>query len=175
MPAAPINWPEVEQLIRAGVGVRETARQLGLSEERVKRQATRKGWAAAAPSARLARINEQRQALANEAAAIVPGVPTAAEVLAGMGQKTRAALASGILRGSERVATLEPDEIVERAQGLHSLVKSAALVHGWADGASHSGPVLVNLDLRGLELPAQAEKACSGPFVIETDPVSDES
>lgn len=167
MPALPIDWPEVKTLALA-IGVREAARRMGLSEEVVKKRCTREGWL----QDRHAPAKAMQAAIAAKAEVVrvaSPQVPTAAEVLASMGQKTRAALAAGILRGSERVARLDPDEIIERAQGVHSLAKSASLVHGWQDGQHHGGQVLVNLDLRGLELPAQTEKACSAPTAVEIE------
>jgi hypothetical protein len=75
----PTPWSDVETMIKAGVGVRETARQLGLDEERVKRQATRKGWSSQAPSARLVAAAE---ALEQVRAEVVPNVPKAGDALA---------------------------------------------------------------------------------------------
>lgn len=151
--ASPVPWHDVEQLIRAGIGVRETARRMGLSEERVKRQCSRKGWLAAAQAPAKA-LSAAQNALAETTRAVCPQVPTAAEVLAGIGGKTRAALANGLLRASEHVETLEGREVLREAQNVASIVKSASAVHGWQDqDGRSSGPVLVNIDLRGQELP----------------------
>lgn len=121
-------------MIKAGIGVRETARRLGLDEERIKRQVTRKGWAAMSPPARLA---SAESALATVRAEVVPNVPTAADLLAEANadnsRRSRAAALRYSARTLEHAADLDPETALASASDVSSAVKVASVAGGWSD------------------------------------------
>lgn len=138
-----IDWKEVKTLAIA-IGVREAARRMGLSEETVKKRCTREGW--------LKPVYEAQQQIEKAQATVeeyrrkrnVPRVPTAAEILAQMGEDTRSKLAIGVNKGAQAVADMDGQEVLLASQQVQQLTKAAATVHGWQS----TGPSLsVRLDL----------------------------
>jgi len=138
-----IDWHEVKTLAIA-IGVREAARRMGLSEETVKKRCTREGW--------LKPIYEAQQQIQKAQATVaeyrekrnVPKVPTAAEVLANLGEDTRSKLAIGVNKGAQTVAEMDGQEVLLASQQVQQLTKAAATVHGWQS----TGPSLsVRLDV----------------------------
>lgn len=143
-PASAVPWSDVETMVKAGIGVRETARRLGIDEERIKRQVSRKGWAAMSPPARLA---SAESALAAVRAEVVPNVPTAADMLAQAnaenGARSRSAALRYSARNLEHLADLPAEEGVLLAPQAASLVKVAATAGDWA--SSQRGSVRINI------------------------------
>jgi hypothetical protein len=141
---ATVPWSDVETMVKAGIGVRETARRLGLDEERIKRQVSRKGWNAMSPQSRL---ESAEAALATVRAEIVPNVPRAADLLADVnaenGARSRSAALRYSARGLEHLADLSPDEGVLLAAQAASLTKVAATAGDWS--SSSRGSVRINI------------------------------
>ena len=141
---ATIPWSDVETMVKAGIGVRETARRLGLDEERIKRQVSRKGWNAMSPQSRL---ESAESALATVRAEIVPNVPRAADLLAEAnaenGARSRSAALRYSARGLEHLADLSPDEGILLAAQAASLTKVAATAGEWATASR--GNVRINI------------------------------
>ena len=141
---AAVPWSDVETMVKAGVGVRETARRLGLDEERIKRQVSRKGWNAMSPQSRL---ESAESALAAVRAEIVPNVPRAADLLAEAnaenGARSRSAALRYSARGLEHLADLSPDEGVLLAAQAASLTKVAATAGEWSSASR--GNVRINI------------------------------
>jgi hypothetical protein len=171
-----VDWNEVRTLALA-IGVREAARRMNITEGAVMQRSKREGWFRERheASAALASIGDTRKQLIATATgtsvSAVSNTPTAAEILSAMGKNTKAALATGLQRAAEHVADLPGEDILDRAQDVGSLVKSASLVHGWADhDARRDGPMLVNVDLRGLVLPsAEPVEHATGPIIDVAD------
>lgn len=135
-PASAVPWIDVETMIRSGVGVRETARRLGLDEERVKRQCSRKGWAPVSPAVVMQRAEST---LSAARATLCPHVPTAAESLAEVNadnsRRGRAALLRYGAKASERLADMDADEGIERAPQAASVAKVLSVAGDWQAGA----------------------------------------
>ena len=132
---AAVPWSDVETMVKAGVGVRETARRLGLDEERIKRQVPQ------------SRLESAESALAAVRAEIVPNVPRAADLLAEAnaenGARSRSAALRYSARGLEHLADLSPDEGVLLAAQAASLTKVAATAGEWATASR--GSVRINI------------------------------
>lgn len=121
----PVNWQEVKMLALV-VGVREAARQMGLSEEQVKKRCTREGWLAT-PEARIA--VQRAVAMRSGTSAPMPLSPMSpaqlvASELSQLGSKTRLSLARGIAKAGEHIESMDGQEILMDAQN----VKFAALM-----------------------------------------------
>jgi hypothetical protein len=143
-PASAVPWSDVETMVKAGIGVRETARRLGLDEERIKRQVSRKGWAPMSPAVKL---QQAEQALSVVREELCPQVPTAADMLAQAnaenGARSRSAALRYSARNLEHLADLPAEEGVLLAPQAASLVKVAATAGDWA--SSQRGNVRINI------------------------------
>jgi hypothetical protein len=143
--AKPISWEAVKTLA-AVVGVREAARQMGLSEEQVKKRCTREGWLST-PEARIA--NQRAVAMRSGTSAPIPLSPMSPAALvhaeiAQLGSKTRLSLARGIAKAGEHIESMDGQEILIDAQNIKSVAQTADLVHGWKDAAPQ---VKIRLDV----------------------------
>jgi hypothetical protein len=142
--AQPVNWEAVKMLALV-VGVRESARRMGISEEAVKKRCTREGWLST-PEAQAA----NKLAVAGRSgktAALVPVMsPTAAlnAELNLLGSKTRLSLARGVSKAAETVETMSGSQILENAQNVKSVAQTADIIHGYRDAAPQ---VKIRLDV----------------------------
>lgn len=161
--ASPVPWSEVEQLIRAGIGARETARRLGLSEERVKRMCSRKGWLAPAQEPQR-KLDAAKATLVQVTKEVCPHVPTASELLSEMNAKTKAAYSVAALKVAEKAALTDGDELLDRADSHQKWAGIASKVHGWDTQDRGGHQTVVNIGFLG---PQTAFPALDGPVVIE--------
>lgn len=143
--AKPISWEAVKTLA-AVVGVREAARQMGLSEEQVKKRCTREGWLST-PEARIA--NQRAVAMRTGKSEPVPSSPMSPSALvnaeiASLGGKSRLSLARGIAKAASHVETMDGQEILLDSQNVKAIAQTADLVHGWKDAAPQ---VKIRLDV----------------------------
>jgi hypothetical protein len=142
--AAPVNWEAVKMLALV-VGVRESARRMGISEEAVKKRCTREGWLST-PEAK--QVN--RMAIAQRSgitAALSPQMSPAAIIhaeIASLGSKTRLSLARGIAKAGEHIEQMPAESIVADAGNVKAIAQTADLVHGWKDS---SPQVKIRLDV----------------------------
>jgi hypothetical protein len=150
--ATPVNW-EAVRMLAVVVGVRESARRMGLSEEQVKRRCSREGWLND-PAARAANQNAVA-GRSGRTAALVPSLSPQAVLngeLAALGSKTRLSLARAIGKAGDHIAELPAAEIVEQSSNVKNIAQTADLVHGWKDAAPQ---VKIRLDVLGA--PAEAQ------------------
>lgn len=139
----PVNWEAVKMLAMA-VGVRESARRMGLSEDRVRQRCTREGWLK----------TPEAQAVNKLAIAARSGItcrqssPAAlmqAEI-ASLGAKSRLSFARGIAKAAEHVEQLPGDQILAQSSDVKNVAQTADLVHGWKEAAPS---VKIRLDVLG--------------------------
>ena len=136
MEPKPISWEAVRALASV-VGVRESARRMGLSEEAVKRRCTREGWLAS-PEAKAA----NKMAIAQRSGLTVapqmsPAVLIQQEITA-LGAKSRLSIARGIAKAGEHIETLPGDAILIDSANVKNIAQTADLVHGWKEQPSGS-------------------------------------
>jgi hypothetical protein len=155
MPSAASLAVDKEQVraIAVQVGVREAARQCGLSEDTVKSWSKREGWLK--EKEQIAVVQEQAIQRKRINQGLHPIAPKPADVLKKYDGQTRMGIAKGLMRGAKEVGKMKGAEVVMAAQQVSSLAKAAALVHGWAvnvtntvrldvlaSGAGDSAPVI---------------------------------
>lgn len=171
----PISWEAVKALA-AVVGVRESARRMGISEEQVKKRCTREGWLST-PEAKAANAIAIA-GRSGKTAALVPTSSPAALIhaeIASLGSKTRLSLARGIAKAGEHVESLDGASIVADAGNVKAIAQTADLVHGWKDAAPQ---VKIRLDVLGSvqEQPVfdvQADVSATESWDSEADPLDD--
>ncbi len=146
-PAPPINREAVKVLAQA-VGVREAARRMGLSEERVMKWSQRDP---AGPWGSLAPAPPPRSIVSAQVSACPQPVRTASEAMADVnaenGARSRSAALRYSARNLEHLAALDPEEGVLLAPQAASLVKVAATAGDW--DAERGASVSVNVLLQG--------------------------
>jgi hypothetical protein len=134
----PVNWEAVRMLALV-VGVRESARRMGLSEEAVKRRCTREGWLAS-PEAKAA--NKMAIAGRSGRTPSLRPVLSPSEVLHGelkaLGEKSRLSIARGIAKAGEHIETMDGQEILIDSANVKNIAPTADLVHGWKEQPSGS-------------------------------------
>lgn len=140
----PVNWEAVRMLALV-VGVRESARRMGISEEAVKKRCTREGWLSS-PEAKA--VN--KTAVAQRSGLTVSGSPQLSPTavlngeLVALGQKTRLSLARGMSTASKFVEEMTGGQIIDNANEVKAIAQTADLVHGWKDAAPQ---VKIRLDV----------------------------
>jgi len=142
--ALPVNWEAVKMLALV-VGVRESARRMGISEEAVKKRCTREGWLATKEAKEVNRMAiAQRSGVT---AAVCPQKSPAALIqaeISQLGSNTRLSLARGLAKAGEHVETLSGPDILDRANDVKAVAQTADLVHGWKDALPN---VKIRLDV----------------------------
>jgi hypothetical protein len=140
--------------VAVAVGVREAARQYELPEATVQAWSARYGWFKREDE--VEQVQERALAIKRENQGLQPSATKpAVQVLREYDGETRLDLAKGLRAGARTVAEMDGQEVLMAAQQVGTLVKSAALVHGWAanvtttlrldvlaSGSSDSSPVI---------------------------------
>ena len=131
----PVNWEAVRMLALV-VGVRESARRMGISEEAVKKRCTREGWLATKEARAV-----NKMAIAQRTGVTASVCPQKSPValihaeITNLGGKSRLSLARGVAKAAETVESMSGDEILDRSGDVKSIAQTADLVHGWKDAA----------------------------------------
>ncbi len=139
-------------MLALAVGVRESARRMGISEEAVKKRCTREGWLAT-PEARTLnkRAIEERSGLT--CPQLSPSAAFQGELNA-LGTKSRLSLARSITKAVEHVETLDGAAIMAQSSDVKSIAQTADLVHNWKDAAP---AVKIRLDVLGATAEVQVQ------------------
>lgn len=153
-PPLSVHWPSVHALALQ-IGVREAARQFGISEEAALKRSQRESWIVDRPSSvplpTSIRPTEKKDEN-GRVLTVLTGPKATANVLRELGEKTRIGLAKGLAKGAAHVEQLDGEEVLMNAKNIASLTKSASDVHGW----SAAGPATISFRV-GL-LGAASEK-----------------
>lgn len=173
MPAAlDVDWPSVRTLAVA-VGVREAARQLGLSEDAVMQRSARERWLAD-PQIRAVTA----RSVAERGSALSAAVSTPARALAAMMAEDSLDCRSTALRVTRRalrrVERCDDDELMlpEVADVLNKHTKTAGVAGGWA---AQAPTARINLSVTtGTEHHAtmEAELVSDEAQTLEDDPLA---
>jgi hypothetical protein len=146
----PINWEAVRALAMV-VGVREAARRMELSEDRVRQRSHREGWLASDSAKRAVQIANANRIAEKSVTTLSPAALIHSEI-ASLGSKTRLSLARGVAKASEHVENMQGSDILADAQNIKSVAQTADLVHGWKDAAPQ---VKIRLDVLSGSADAQ--------------------
>lgn len=151
-PPVLVNWEAVRALAMV-VGVRESARRMGISEEAVKKRCTREKWLESPEAQRANKMAiAQRSGLTVAVSPhLSPGQLISAEINQ-LGSKTRLSLARGIAKAGEHVESLDGPAILANAADVKSIAQTADLVHGWKGAAPQ---VKIRLDVLNGSTEAQ--------------------
>lgn len=167
----PVNW-EAVRMLASVVGVREAARRMELSEDRVRQRSCREGWLSTPEAKAANQIAQAQRSGITVRHQVSPAALIQGEIAA-LGSKTRLALARGIAKAGEHVETLDGAAIVADAGNVKSIAQTADMIHGWKDAAP---AVKIRLDVLGSiqETPiVEIETTVSPSDVWVSDDVED--
>lgn len=164
----PINWEAVKALA-AVVGVREAARRMELSEDRVRQRSCREKWLDSPDARKAVQLAHNARTMEKSVTTLSPAALISSEI-ASLGSKTRLSLARGVSKAAEHVESLSGSEILEKSADVKAVAQTADLVHGWKDAAPQ---VKIRLDvLSGSnEAPAIEVEADVTGYETEVCPV----
>lgn len=150
---APLNVDrEAVRVLVVALGVRQAAREMGLSEDTVSAWSARGEWLKKDAEMRelgLTRVREREEA-AGRVQAIASKSPSdaLADVLSDLSQRSKLGFLKASARVAEHLAREEDaDALLARAKSASGWAKTAALAGGWAGAASTTVQVSVGLRL----------------------------
>jgi len=154
----PIDWEDMKVLALA-IGLREAIRQKGLEkhESAIMQRSAREDWFgernAKAELLRPATRAEIIAEVSGTDVSIVSKVPTAAEILSGLGTSTKAHLAGAADKAARKFNEMDGSDLVQPdvAQAAKAWTGTAAQVHGWQQAGQGQGGTVVNIAFLGPE------------------------
>lgn len=135
---------EAVKTLAIAVGVREAARQMGLSQERVMKWSQREQWfkqprpVPLPPTMLTAEVRSVRKAS-----------DVMADLLAEDSKETKISLSKGIRRAACMISQMPEQMLFNGADRVKHIVSSAAQVHGWDEAKSNNSFTLQVLSIGG--------------------------
>lgn len=147
MPSAPsLIDHEAVKVVALQIGVREAARQFGLSEEMVMKWSQREKWFA------YKELGEQALVRAQEERGLSAAVRTTpSDVLVRLGSKSKLVAAKVGHNTLKAIHRKKDDALIASASAFKATVDSLAKVHDW--GQEGNSAPLVNINLLSAQLP----------------------
>ena len=167
-----IDWSEVRAVCVAA-GYRAAAEGFGIKEATIRQRACRERWF---DDPAIKAVMASRAAMSR--AVTTDGRPTAAVVIAesllDLNKRTRLGLARSFAAAADRAAELDGEEVLERAEKISHVTRSAGMIHGWR-GEDSTAIAIVTLPasevirdaMRRLSEPDEPEDAADEAKVIE--------
>jgi hypothetical protein len=132
-----VDWPAV-QVLAVAVGVREAARQMGISQDAVRQRSKREGWMTSVKAT-------TQRALAKPVTSVSPDVLSPADALANVfserRDRTKLGLSKYAAEAAERAGESDGDLALSRN------VRDVAAVHSTLWPEDHNERGILNLDI----------------------------
>src|SRR5438874_4071259 len=129
------QWAEIRTAYASGIGLREIARNMGISEGTVLARANREGWTQQIQSAK---------SLIKREASVTP-VEAVSASMQQRGERHLGRMANIVEKTIPHVEAMEPDAILDRVDDVEKLDKVARRTFGISDDDVHGNNVLVNI------------------------------
>jgi hypothetical protein len=131
--AAPEINREAVRVLALAVGVREAARRMGLSQERVMKWSQRGNWQLSADASAISKPSATGATKQLEACPQPVRNPAEAllDALADDSHESKISLSRGLRKAAKYVEDMEGADIIESAQNVKATAQSLALVHKW--------------------------------------------
>src|SRR5437762_5262390 len=132
-----VDWPAV-QVLAVAVGVREAARQMGISQDAVRQRSKREGWMTSVKAT-------TQRALAKPVTTVSPDVLSPADALANVfserRHRTKLGLSKYAAEAAERAGESDGNLALSRT------VREVAAVHATLSPKDHNERGILNLDI----------------------------
>jgi hypothetical protein len=135
-------WMQVETAYASGVGLREIARKMGISEGTVLSRAKREGWTQQIQSAKALAKRE-------DAVAATP-IKAAAMSMQKRGERHVERMAGVSERGVDHIETMDGPEILNTVDQIEKLDKVARRTFGISDVREDQSQVAVSIEILDL-------------------------
>ena len=134
-----VDWPAV-RVLAVAVGVREAARQMGISQDAVRQRSKREGWMACPKAV-------AQRALAKPVTSVSPHVLSPADALANVLQEHERETKLSLARSARRMAKDAEQATLRESPYVHKAAQVASITHGWANQQDKNPNMIVNLAL----------------------------
>jgi len=131
------TWAEIQTAYASGIGLREIARNLGISEGTVLAHAKREGWSQ--------KIRSAKALAKREDAVLATPVQAAAMTLQQRGERHVGRMAGVSERGVDHVETMDGSEMLKSVDRIDKLDKIGRRTFGLDDGQTQVRQTLVNV------------------------------
>lgn len=137
MPAAfPNDLRAKAKALAVQIGVRETARQLGIPEATVQTWSAKEGWFTEQKAIQAVKLEVM------ESKGLQPATTkSVSDVLSDYGKQTKVGFSKGIAKAAKAVGDMEALDVLEVAGKVKDLVASAAKLHGWESTQSQGATI----------------------------------
>ena len=139
-----VDWPAV-RVLAVAVGVREAARQMGISEDAVRQRSKREGWMASPKTV-------AQRALAKPVTSVSPTALSPADALANVLQEHERETKLSLARSARRMAKDAEQATLRESGHVKEVAQTAAIVHRWGENKGPQAILNVAL-LTGQERP----------------------
>ena len=151
-----IDWPAV-RVLAVAVGVREAARQMGISQDAVRQRSKREGWMASPKTV-------TQRALAKPVTSVSPVALSPAHALANVLQEHERETKLSLARSARRMAKDAEQATLRESPYVHKAAQVASITHGWGKQDKNPNPnTILNLGiLIGNSRPTLPERIAEG-------------
>jgi hypothetical protein len=118
-----VDWPAV-RVLAVAVGVREAARQMGISQDAVRQRSKREGWMASPKTV-------AQRALAKPVTSVSPNALSPADALANVLQEHERETRLSLARYARKASKDAESANLRDAPIVHKLTQVAQIVHSW--------------------------------------------
>jgi hypothetical protein len=135
-------WMQVETAYASGIGLREIARNMSISEGTVLSRAKREGWTR--------RIQSAKTLAKREDAVLATPVQAAAMTMQQRGERHLGRMAGVSERGVDHIETMDGPEILKSVDRIDKLDKIGRRTFGLDDAETHAHNTLVNVNILNM-------------------------
>jgi hypothetical protein len=140
-----VDWPAV-RVLAVAVGVREAARQMGISQDAVRQRSKREGWMASPKTV-------AQRALAKPVTSVSPSALSPADALANVLQEHERETKLSLARSARRMAKEAEEATLREAPYVHKAAQVASITHSWREKEKNPNAILNVAILTGAEKP----------------------
>ena len=140
-----VDWPAV-RVLAVAVGVREAARQMGISQDAVRQRSKREGWMASPKTA-------TQRALAKPVTSVSPNALSPAHALANVFQEHERETKLSLARSARRMAKDAEQATLRESPYVHKAAQVASITHGWGNQDKNPNTILNLAILTGQSKP----------------------
>jgi hypothetical protein len=140
-----VDWSAV-RVLAVAVGVREAARQMGISEDAVRQRSKREGWMASPKTV-------AQRAQAKPVTSVSPDALSPADALANVLQEYERETKLSLARSARRMAKDAEQATLREAPYVHKTAQVASITHSWREKEKNPNAILNVAILTGAEKP----------------------
>jgi hypothetical protein len=140
-----VDWPAV-RVLAVAVGVREAARQMGISEDAVRQRSKREGWMTSPKAV-------AQRALAKPVTSVSPNALSPADALVNVLQEHERETKLSLARSARRMAKDAEQATLREASYVHKAAQVASITHRWGEREKNPNAILNLAILTGVEVP----------------------